>query len=309
MSVKTASIIPDESHIVFRQLCKLGLAEASSVELLWPRTRDAEIPVLRDRKSGVIFLASIPDLDSHYDEKVIGKSASAEVATRSGLLRLKRNDDLERRLSQTSTLLQGADLCDFGTGQGQFLDEALERCRSVTGVEIRDDLRSMICDRLGGEISLLRSLAGRTAQFDLVTLFHVLEHIPDQLETLREIRSALRPDGTIFVEVPHARDFLIAEMQLPDFYDFTFWSEHLVLHTKKSLTAFLQEAGYTDIRVKGFQRYGFANHLHWIRHHRPGGHEAFRHLSSADMDAAYCAHLESLDRTDTLIATATAGPA
>lgn len=309
MSAETAITMPDENHVVFRQLCELGLADPSGVELLWPHTRDSDIPVLRDRNSGVIFLAAIPDLDSHYGAKSIGKNASAEVTTRSGLLTLRRNDDLERRLEQTAPLLAGADLCDFGTGQGQFLDAALGHCRSVAGVEIRDDLRELIAGRLGDKAAVLRSLGERKADFDVVTMFHVLEHIPDQLATLREIRTALRPGGTLFVEVPHARDFLITEMQLPEFCDFTFWSEHLVLHTKESLAAFLHEAGFTDIRVNGFQRYGFANHLHWIRHHRPGGHEAFGHLSSAEMDEAYGAHLRHLDRTDTLIATATASPA
>ncbi|MBO0346093.1 class I SAM-dependent methyltransferase [Roseibium limicola] len=276
----------------------------TSVELHWPRTRDADIKVLKDTESGVIFLAETIEVESHYGQKTIGKLDRSEVATRDGLQRLTRNDDDARRLAQTSELIRGKRVCDFGTGRGLFLDDALSLTTDVTGIEIRKDLRDLISDRLGARGQIAASLADTAGDFDLVTLFHVLEHIPDQLQILADVEKAMKPGGTLFIEVPHARDFLSEELAITEYRDFTYWSEHLVLHTQDSLRTYLAASGFTDIKVDYFQRYGYANHLHWQMERKPGGHAHFAHLSSEALDAAYRAHLATLGRTDTLIATA-----
>ena len=70
-------------------------------------------------------------------------------------------------------------------------------------------------------------------------MFHVLEHIPYQIDTLKILKSKLKKGGKIIIEVPHAEDFLILQEELKEFKNFTFWSEHLILHTYKSLKSIL----------------------------------------------------------------------
>jgi hypothetical protein len=84
----------------------------------------------------------------------------------------------------------------------------------------------------------------------------------------------------------------------------TFWSEHLLLHTRQSLHAFLEAAGFTDIIVTGFQRYSLANHLYWLSQSKPGGHVQWSFLENNALHEAYAASLQKLDATDTLIAVA-----
>lgn len=59
-------------------------------------------------------------------------------------------------------------------------------------------------------------------------MFHVLEHIPHQLETLKILRKKLKKNGKIIIEVPHSEDFLLEFDELIEFKHFTFWSEHLI---------------------------------------------------------------------------------
>ena len=54
----------------------------------------------------------------------------------------------------------------------------------------------------------------------------------------------------MIIEVPHARDFLIETFDINSFKDFTFWSEHLILHTKESLVAFAKESGLKLKRIE-----------------------------------------------------------
>jgi len=83
---------------------------------------------------------------------------------------------------------------------------------------------------------------------------------------------------------------------------FTFWSEHLILHTRDSLKIFLEEAGFANISIKGFQRYPLSNHFHWLAKAKPGGHVIWDHLRPPMLDLAYSDMLAQIDNTDTLIA-------
>ncbi|MES0808274.1 class I SAM-dependent methyltransferase [Roseibium sp. SCPC15] len=287
-----------------QQLRELELTSKETTTIHWPRTRDSEIKVMRDEQSGVVFLEHMPDLQAHYESKTFSKKTEAEVQTREGLLTLRRNDDLDRRFEQTKDYINGRSVCDFGTGRGLYLDKAVSIADQVSGVEIRQDLRDLILNRLGSSVPVYSDISLASNPFDIVTLFHVLEHIPDQIGVLKSILSQLAPGGRVFVEVPHARDFLTEEVQSAAYCDFTYWSEHLVLHTKKSLETFLRHAGFVDVSVTGFQRYGLANHMYWLQHGKPGGHEHYSHLVDEKTDAAYRQNLINRDKTDTLVAVA-----
>ena len=137
-------------------------------------------------------------------------------------------------------------------------------------------------------------------------MFHVLEHLPDPLPVLRAIRGKLAAEsGMLVVEVPHARDFLLSELHNEAFTAFTLWSQHLVLHTRESLSLLLRAAGFVDVEVVGVQRYGLANHLTWLSEGKPGGHQgALARLETEALGDAYAAALAGIDATDTLVATA-----
>ena len=137
---------------------------------------------------------------------------------------------------------------------------------------------------------------------DAVTMFHVLEHFRKPLEELKSAFHVLKPGGLLVVEVPHARDLLIE--LCPAFRDYTFWSEHLVLHTRESLYKLVTEAGFKDVSIKGFQRYPVSNHLRWLSKEKPGGHLEWPLLNSLALEGSYASALAGCDKTDTLLLTA-----
>ena len=106
----------------------------------------------------------------------------------------------------------------------------------------------------------------------------------------------------MIIEVPHARDALFTIYDCEKFKQFSFWSEHLVLHTKMSLKLTLNAATFSSIKIFGYQRYPLANHLYWLSKGKPGGHEKWSELVSNKLDLEYKNQLEKIDRTDTLIA-------
>ena len=193
---------------------------------------------------------------------------------------------------------------DVGSGFGGQLDVLAKEAGEILAVEPQADARAC-----------LESLGYRThpwleevpdQDINTITLFHTFEHIADPMGMLKQIRQHLRPGGSVVIEVPHAADLLLSFLDLEAFKSFTFWSEHLILHTRQSLQRMLEVAGFENISIEGVQRYPLANHLHWLSQSRPGGHERWSMLRSEGLDREYSNLLKGLDATDTLWATATA---
>lgn len=133
-------------------------------------------------------------------------------------------------------------------------------------------------------------------------MFHVFEHLVNPLEELKKLHTKMSDNSRIIIEVPHANDFLLSFLENESFKKFTFWSEHLILHTRLSLQIYLEKAGFKNIVISGFQRYPLANHVHWLSEKKPGGHNIWDFLRTDALDCAYSEMLSNIDKNDTLIA-------
>ncbi|MBX9702732.1 MAG: class I SAM-dependent methyltransferase [Silvanigrellaceae bacterium] len=137
--------------------------------------------------------------------------------------------------------------------------------------------------------------------YDVIGMFHVLEHFADPIAELINTRKKLKNNGKLVIEVPHARDALITWYNLEEFKKFTFWSEHLVLHTRESLSAILHHAGFKIQSIEGIQRFPLANHLRWLKEKKPSGHIDWPQFLNSTLDYEYASLLSKLDMNDTLM--------
>ena len=287
---------------VAKTLCDWGVCDEAAIEEFYPRVRDRDdISVLRCRKSGVTFTSTSEHMDiSHYSEKHEFPHYWKEDNRERALVDSFADDS--RRKEQFLSLISNKAWLDVGAGAGGVLDLLRPFAGSVAAVEPQkralDSLRQQDYEAYS-DISEVPS-----NEFDVITLFHVFEHLTDPLELLKIAHDRLRVGGKIIIEVPHASDFLFAFLDLEAFKKFTFWSEHLVLHKRCSLTAFLDRANFRNAVISGFQRYNLANHLHWLKEKQPSGHIKWNMLSTEQLDSAYSSMLQRIDMTDTLIAIA-----
>jgi len=291
----------EERNEIHSLLCKLGISEPDAIEAFYPRVRDRDdVSVLRCRKSGVIFLSGTSHIEQKYYQQKEDLSYW-EAGSRKQALAQTYEDD-HRRANQFREIICNKSWLDIGTGAGGILDLLSPVALESVAIEPQQGIRSAL-SKLGYKVfSDIEDVQHMT--FDVITLFHVFEHFTQPLEMLKKIKQLLNPGGKVVIEVPHANDFLISLLDLDCFKAFTFWSEHLMLHTRKSLEVFLSHAGFGDIAIQGFQRYPLANHLHWLARHKPGGHVAWSHLNPQALEQAYADMLAKLDQTDTLIAIA-----
>ncbi len=117
---------------------------------------------------------------------------------------LLRSDALVQALAREVSLPVSGRLLDVGCGNGSFLRawSRLERPWALSGLEVDDRHRAEI-ESIPGVVSFHvgdgRNVPG---EFDVVSLVHVLEHLPGPQAVLAGLRSKIKPEGLLVVEVP-----------------------------------------------------------------------------------------------------------
>lgn len=283
---------------IIQLLSDLKAIDKNRLKIFYPRVRDRDdIKVLRDSVSEVIVLSRSDHINNNYyqdreeKEKYIVNNAEIETP---------RLYDNVRRAKDFGHYIRNKRWLDFGCGLGGMLDEIGSEAAFASGLE-PNEIRQKIIIQKGyhvfGDINEIEDQS-----LDVITLFHVLEHLLEPVKILKLLKQKLKKDGFIIIEVPHARDVLFTLYDCEKFKQFTFWSEHLVLHTKESLKLILDGASLSSDKVQGDQRYPLSNHLYWLSKGEPGGHEKWPMLESKQLEICYKEQLKFLDMTDTLIA-------
>lgn len=143
--------------------------------------------------------------------------------------------------------LAGRDVVEIGCGDGHVLALMVEAgARSATGFDPSMAGRETpFAATPGVEIVPEYFRAGQLDRpFDMVLCRHVLEHLPDPLAVLREIRAAVADRGCpVYVEVPNAAWML----DLPSMWDVIY--EHVTYWTPASLETLFRRAGFAPLSI------------------------------------------------------------
>ncbi|RZK48941.1 MAG: class I SAM-dependent methyltransferase [Pedobacter sp.] len=96
-------------------------------------------------------------------------------------------------------------LLDIGAGTGDFLVTANNSGWNTTGIEPSGKARSIAVSKGVKFQEDLSDISDNS--FDVVTMWHVLEHVPDVEMQIRELRRIAKPDGTIIIAVPNFKSY------------------------------------------------------------------------------------------------------
>jgi 2-polyprenyl-3-methyl-5-hydroxy-6-metoxy-1,4-benzoquinol methylase len=280
---------------IIKEFNSLGLINENNLEIINYKTRDSNQKVFRDKVSGVIVLENYLTDGSYYAENTSASNEDMYFDEHGYFY-----DDFVRVAEHSKIIQKAVSIVDVGCEWGGFINILSKNKPSVIGVEPNSKCQDFIKNNLKLNcISDINDMDNES--FDLITLFHVLEHIPNQVDFLKTLRKSITSNGKLIIEVPHAKDMLLTGKSLQEYKDFIFWTEHLVLHTMDSLKSVLTHSGFSVSSQIYKQRYGFANHIEWMMNAMPGGHEKRKDLNGTDLDEVYKKWICSIGMTDTIV--------
>ncbi len=116
--------------------------------------------------------------------------------------------NLRTKFKQVTEGLSGGKLLDYGCGRGDFLGIASVNGWECLGIEKDDDARKIAENRKTVKVLPTNApMDNFQNQFDLITMFHVLEHIPDLHSIMNNLNNWLKDSGRLAIALPNPRSY------------------------------------------------------------------------------------------------------
>jgi 2-polyprenyl-3-methyl-5-hydroxy-6-metoxy-1,4-benzoquinol methylase len=273
------------------------LCDSTSFNTRDGQVRDAaELKILECANCGLVTLDSLDHIrPGFYEQSGMHGAEPTPIE-----VWLKDTDwDDQRRFDMLKPMLPNKRLLDFGCGSGGFLNKAKHLAGGVQGVELERRVR----EYWEGQITIYPNAeSADIGRYDLITAFHVVEHLLDPRVMLKTLVNMLADNGRMVIEVPSSEDALLTLYGSESFQYFTYWSQHLFLFNAETLRRLAEQAGLRITTIQQYQRYPLSNHLHWLSLGKPGGHQNWGFIDSPELKAAYANALAAMGKCDTLIA-------
>jgi len=212
-----------------------------------------------------------------YRQQVDGSSEVAQY-------HLRHDPEQLSRLEQIGCgSIRGQVIADIGCGAGSFLDLVKGFAARTVGVEPAAFYHSALKEK-GHQVfsSCLEAQSEWRGGVDLAVSFAVLEHVPDPLAFLQEIRTLLRPGGSALISTPNADDGLLKWLG-DDYARFFYREAHLWYFNGASLSTWGRQAGFASVRLVYQQQYDFSNAVGWLRDRKATGHGCLTDFAAMDL--------------------------
>jgi SAM-dependent methyltransferase len=140
-------------------------------------------------------------------------------------------------------------LLDLGCGLGYFLHGAVkDKTFDAIGVDISDDAIAYVKNRFGYNVHPESALDSFEAHsFDVVTQWHVLEHVHLLNDRMKQLRLLLKPGGTLFIAVPNSASW--DAQHYGEYWDGYDVPRHLYHFNPTSFASLMNKHGFSVIKT------------------------------------------------------------
>ncbi|MEM7485324.1 MAG: class I SAM-dependent methyltransferase [Bacteroidota bacterium] len=187
------------------------------------------------------------NLAKYYDSEVYISHTDSKTSLIDRLYQWVKGYSLKKKIQIIDNQIdKRSSLLDIGAGTGDFLRNAVLEGFETTGIEPNEKARTNAKQK---GIILQQSLTDvKHAKFQVITMWHVLEHLPNLQEQIMEIAQLLESGGTLFVAVPNFKSF-------DSKYYGTYWAafdvpRHLWHFSKHSIKRLFEKENMEVVSIK-----------------------------------------------------------
>lgn len=172
-----------------------------------------EFELFYDKENEMLITSPIPkisELSKYYESEDYISHTDSNTSFIDKVYQLVKKYSIRKKvnllISVNSGVSENADVLDIGCGTGDFLLGCKNVNFKVCGVEPNPKAKGLAESKLNSKIfSDVSELKGK--KFDCITLWHVLEHVPDLELYIDKIKSLLKEDGVLIVAVPNFKSY------------------------------------------------------------------------------------------------------
>ena len=148
---------------------------------------------------------SAESLGRYYESENYISHTDSKKGLVDNIYQLVKRYMLQKKLKLVEKFQAKGSILDIGAGTGDFLKVASIKGWSVRGVEPNIKAREIASQKTIQLESQLLNIAEE--KFDVITMWHVLEHVQDLEEQIEWLKMHLKKEGTLFIAVPNYKSY------------------------------------------------------------------------------------------------------
>ena len=193
---------------------------------------------------------TISEIGKYYQSDQYISHAGEKKGLIYKLYDIVRDFSIKQKLSLIKKYHSNGKLMDLGCGLGYFLNGVkLDKTFDTLGVDVSDDAVEFVKKTFGLDVKNESELDNlEKHSFDIITQWHVLEHVHFLNERMLQLHHLLKEEGTMFIAVPNSKS-KDAEMY-KEFWDGYDVPRHLYHFNQKSFSLLMEKHGFEIIEIK-----------------------------------------------------------
>ena len=191
------------------------------------------------------------DLPSYYESDAYISHTDSKASLMDKVYQYVKQYSIHRKfkLIQSLTGKKGR-ILDIGCGTGDLLSEFENKGWEISGVEPNDKARHLALGKMNNGSNLKSDIeelkSDGKSSYDIITMWHVLEHVPNLNEYIEVLKSLLKKEGYLIIAVPNFKSYDAK-------YYKEFWAaydvpRHLWHFSEKSISAIFAQHDFKVIK-------------------------------------------------------------
>jgi len=207
-------------------------------------TTDGKFNLVRCRRCGLVYLYPRPtkrEVSKFYPQEYYDKQNRLERVV------VKLLHDM--KIKKITSFKRRGRILDVGCGSGELLSHLKERVWEVYGVDTSEVAYKLAKRKIGQRVfnCELKDCQFVDQYFDVITLNHVLEHMLDPNEELRNIHRILKDDGVLLLSTPNI-DSLQFKISKEKWFGIDS-PRHLNIYSPKTVKLILNKNGFRILEI------------------------------------------------------------